>query len=87
MFTHIAKRMMARRRSSALRRWWRRLTMLDLLDVSRFHSRNLDALLAMPPSDAEPDSFTCPRCRRTSYHPTDVAEGYCGACHDWTRAR
>lgn len=30
-------------------------------------------------------SFTCPRCRRTSYNPNDVREGYCGACHDWTR--
>jgi hypothetical protein len=29
--------------------------------------------------------FTCPRCRRTSHHPDDVREGYCGACHDWTR--
>lgn len=29
-------------------------------------------------------AYTCPRCGRTSYHPTDVAEGYCGNCHDWT---
>lgn len=29
-------------------------------------------------------SFTCPRCQRTSHNPGDVAEGYCGACHDWT---
>ncbi len=29
-------------------------------------------------------SITCPVCGRTSHHPTDVAEGYCGACHDWT---
>lgn len=28
--------------------------------------------------------FTCPRCGRTSQHPNDVAEGYCGGCHDWT---
>ena len=31
------------------------------------------------------DSFTCPRCDSTSYHPTDVVEGYCGHCHDWIR--
>ena len=31
------------------------------------------------------DSFTCPRCGRTSHHPDDVREGYCGACRDWTR--
>ena len=30
-------------------------------------------------------SFTCPRCGMTSHHPRDVQEGYCGACHDWTR--
>jgi hypothetical protein len=29
--------------------------------------------------------ITCPRCGRTSYHPTDVEQGYCGHCHDWTR--
>jgi hypothetical protein len=29
--------------------------------------------------------ITCPKCRRTSYHPKDIAERYCGACgdHDW----
>lgn len=31
-------------------------------------------------------SFTCPRCRRTSYHPEDVRHGYCGACHDYAGA-
>lgn len=30
-------------------------------------------------------SFKCPRCGRTTYHPKDIVEGYCGACHDWTR--
>lgn len=29
-------------------------------------------------------SFTCPRCGRTTYNTMDVAEGYCGHCHDWT---
>lgn len=33
------------------------------------------------------DSFTCPRCGRTSHHPDDIREGYCGACHDWTGQR
>lgn len=26
-------------------------------------------------------SITCPRCQRVSYHPTDIARRYCGACH------
>lgn len=29
-------------------------------------------------------SITCPRCGRTSYHPEDIKQGYCGACHWWT---
>jgi len=29
--------------------------------------------------------ITCPRCGLTSYNPTDILEGYCGHCHDWTR--
>ncbi|MEV7263999.1 hypothetical protein AB0N38_10650 [Micromonospora aurantiaca] len=39
----------------------------------------VDALLTAP-------SFTCPECGRVSYHPRDIEEGYCGACHSWTRA-
>ncbi len=40
-----------------------------------------------PEPTREPLSYTCPRCGRTSHHPDDVREGYCGACHDWTRDR
>lgn len=29
-------------------------------------------------------SITCPVCQRTSWHPEDVKQGYCGACHWWT---
>lgn len=29
-------------------------------------------------------SFTCPRCRMTSYNPNDEREGYCGNCHAFT---
>lgn len=28
--------------------------------------------------------FTCPQCGKVSHNPNDVAQGYCGACHDWT---
>jgi transcription elongation factor Elf1 len=30
-------------------------------------------------------SFTCPRCGATSHNPTDIEQGYCGRCHEWTR--
>jgi hypothetical protein len=29
-------------------------------------------------------SFTCTLCWRTSFHPKDVAHGYCGKCHNYT---
>lgn len=29
-------------------------------------------------------SITCPKCGRVSHNPTDILEGYCGACGDWT---
>lgn len=38
----------------------------------------------VPQHDA---GFTCPVCKRTSYHPEDVAEGYCGHCHKFTGER
>lgn len=28
--------------------------------------------------------ITCPLCAKTSYHPRDIAEGYCAFCHWWT---
>jgi len=27
------------------------------------------------------ERFTCPDCGRTSHHPMDVLNRYCGACH------
>jgi hypothetical protein len=32
---------------------------------------------------AEP--FRCPVCKKVNRQPMDMAEGYCGNCHDWTR--
>ena len=29
-------------------------------------------------------SITCPKCGSVSYNPNDIAQGYCGRCHDWT---
>lgn len=31
-----------------------------------------------------PPRFICPQCQAISYRQEDVAEGYCGQCHDWT---
>jgi hypothetical protein len=45
------------------------------------HIRALTGFADVAP---EPDGFTCPRCGRTSHNPNDRAQGYCGACHDWT---
>lgn len=30
---------------------------------------------------AVPPSFTCPCCGAVSFHPADLAQGYCGRCH------
>lgn len=31
-----------------------------------------------------PPSFHCPCCGMVSYHPDDIASGYCGKCHEFT---
>lgn len=36
-----------------------------------------DQLLRLP----DPTSRVCPNCGRTSHHPEDVRQRYCGACH------
>lgn len=33
------------------------------------------------------ESITCPVCWRTSHHPEDVRQGYCGACRAFTTPR
>ena len=50
------------------------------LSVDAYAGRLLDALV-LEPADGAPSSILCPRCGRRSYHPTDVAERYCGGCH------
>jgi hypothetical protein len=32
-----------------------------------------------------PESYTCPRCRNVSRNADDIANGYCGNCHEFTR--
>ena len=29
------------------------------------------------------DSITCPKCGMTSYNPMDIAQRYCGNCHEF----
>ena len=36
---------------------------------------------------SDDERFVCPRCGMASANPTDLAEGYCGACHDFTGER
>ncbi len=31
--------------------------------------------------------ITCPDCGKVSWHPDDVASGYCGNCHDFTHGQ
>ena len=50
----------------------------ELSPVMKDHWRGMvGAALAA----AQLPSFTCPDCGRTSYHPMDIANAYCGACH------
>lgn len=57
---------------------WGRLAQEDRLTLVL----TATSLAGGDPSLAEP-GFTCPRCGRTSHHPRDIAQGYCGACHAW----
>ncbi|MBA7657056.1 hypothetical protein ES703_64986 [subsurface metagenome] len=36
-------------------------------------------------TSAEQESYTCPKCGMTSYHPEDVKHEYCGNCHKTKR--
>lgn len=31
--------------------------------------------------------YACPKCYQPTAHPKDIAQGYCGLCHDWTGVR
>lgn len=44
----------------------------------------LDAQRAFPQAMS---SFVCPRCGVRSFNLKDAAEGYCGACHEFTGGR
>lgn len=36
---------------------------------------------AIAAADAKPTAIKCLECGRTSHHPKDIAELYCGNCH------
>lgn len=50
-----------------------------LVRFSRPVDADMELRIFRPPS-----VFTCPVCGRTSHHPTDLEQGYCGACRGWT---
>lgn len=45
---------------------------------------HLIARAAVAAAQPRPLPFTCPVCRRTSHHPEDAKNGYCGNCHAFT---
>lgn len=60
---------------------------LTVLEVSTAYPNRGDSGLVRVYIEARTGripSFTCPVCSRVSYHPRDVEEGYCGACHAFT---
>lgn len=52
------------------------------LTICRFGHREVIGTIDRT-RDAAPPSITCPRCSGVSYHPKDIAERYCGACHQF----
>jgi hypothetical protein len=44
-------------------------------------SQELKGYLELRVVDKGRLSITCPVCHRVSYHPQDIAQQYCGACH------
>jgi hypothetical protein len=61
---------------------------LERAGLEAFYQREdgLGRLWIRPRVTGDWPTFVCPRCGMTSAHPDDWRQGYCGACHDWTRA-
>lgn len=64
------------------------IALLSWRDMRQTDELAVDVRLAMTTesrhSKATTMHITCPQCGKTSYHPRDVAEGYCGNCHAFT---
>lgn len=64
-----------------------------LADAGRYHEHEAAAIVAraniircheaMIPEVCVRPAFHCPRCGAISYHPTDIDQRYCGACHQF----
>jgi hypothetical protein len=70
-------------------RFWQHQPITRSAEESARRNRACDRLLkaidgVLGDLDIPPESITCPLCGRRTRNPQDVAEGYCGGCHDWT---
>lgn len=52
--------------------------------MRRFQEVARDQIGEVTSREESQPSITCPLCAKTSYHPKDIEEGYCGFCHWWT---
>lgn len=46
-------------------------------------NKKLEAAWERARKRISPQGFTCPVCHKTSYHPEDVRNQYCGNCHEF----
>ena len=53
----------------------------EWIDIVNDETVTIEDLLTIVARAA--DSITCPRCGMTSYSPRDIAERYCGNCHQF----
>jgi hypothetical protein len=52
-----------------------------LINAAREAYGNITVTAAPLAVFTERPSYKCPACGRVSYHPKDIQERYCGACH------
>lgn len=54
----------------------RRRLLRELVEMQKEIARGVRTYFVAP----DGQSITCLRCLRTSYHPEDIAQCYCGSC-------
>ena len=52
-------------------------------DANRYSLTPNEVAVPDPEAASRFPSITCPRCGWVSYNLHDIAERYCGHCHDW----